>query len=137
METLIQTIKRLSDEDYNMLLDNISVDKFSKPYIVLETARHKDFSDSEMIDLLNVNPSTYYTLKSRLNRKVASILSKKVENPISILMEEVSRIPASLYGNNKQVSIRAMKELEKQLLEYDLSNELIIVYKTLARLHMY
>ena len=137
METLIQTIKRLSEEDYKMLLENISVDKFSKPYIVLETARNKEFTDSEMIDLLNVNPSTYYTLKSRLNRKVASILSRKVENPISILMEEVSRIPASLYGTNKQVSIRAMKELEKQLLEYDLSNELIIVYRTLARLHMY
>jgi hypothetical protein len=137
METLIQTIKRLSDEDYKGLLENISTNKFSKPYIVLEAARYKNLTDTQMIELLDVNPSTYYTLKSRLNSKVAAILSKKVENPISVLMDEVTRIPANLYGTNKQVSIRALKELEKQLLEYDLSNELIIVYRTLARLHMY
>jgi hypothetical protein len=137
METLMQTIKRLSDDDYKGLLENISTNKFSKPYIVLEAARHKNLSDTQMIELLDVNPSTYYTLKSRLNSKVAAILSKKVENPISVLMDEVTRIPANLYGTNKQVSIRALKELEKQLLEYDLSNELIIVYRTLARLHMY
>ncbi|RZL38711.1 MAG: hypothetical protein EOO96_02340 [Pedobacter sp.] len=105
--------------------------------MVLEAARTKDYSDSQMIDLLQVNPSTYYTLKSRLNAKIASLLSKKVENPISVLMDEVARVPANLYGNSKEVSIRALKELEKQLLEYDLSNELIVVYKALAQLHVY
>jgi hypothetical protein len=137
METLMQTIKRLSEDDYKALLENIANNKFSKPYIVLEAARYKNLTDTQMIDLLDVNPSTYYTLKSRLNSKVAAILSKKVDNPISVLMDEVTQVPANLYGTNKQVSIRALKELEKQLLEYDLSNELIIVYRTLARLYMY
>ena len=137
METLTQIVKRLSDEDYKMLLANITTDKFSKPYIVLEAARHQVVSDARMIEILDINPSTYYTLKSRLNTKVASILSKKTENPISALMNEVSRVPASLYGTDKQVAIRSLKELEKQLLEYDLSNELIIVYHSLARLNMF
>jgi len=137
METLTQTIKRLSEADYKALLEDISTNKFSKPYIVLESARYKNLNDTQMIELLDVNPSTYYTLKSRLNSKVAAILSKKVENPISVLMDEVTQVPANLYGTNKQVSIRALKELEKQLLEYDMSNELIIVYRTLARLYMY
>jgi len=90
-----------------------------------------------MMDLLQVNSSAYYTLKSRLNSKIAAILSKNVRNPISILMDEVTRVPAHLYGTNKEFSIRALKELEKQLIEYDLSSELIVVYKTLAQLHMY
>jgi hypothetical protein len=137
MDTLTKTIKRLNEEDYQALLEKVSPNKFSKPYIVLETARTKELTDSQMIELLQVNPSTYYTLKSRLNSKVATILSKKVDNPISVLLDEVARVPANLYGTNKEVSIRALKELEKQLLEYDMSNELIIVYKTLARLHMY
>ena len=137
METLMQIVKRLSDEDYKMLLANITTDKFSKPYIVLEAARYQVVSDAQMIEILDINPSTYYTLKSRLNNKVAGILSKKTENPISTLMNEVSRVPASLYGTDKQVAIRSLKELEKQLLEYDLSNELIIVYHSLARLNMY
>jgi hypothetical protein len=137
MEILSKTIRRLSDEEYQALLDDIAANKQSKPYIVLEAARYKDYSDSQMIDILQVNPSTYYTLKSRLNTKIASLLSKKVENPISVLMDEVARVPANLYGNSKEVSIRALKELEKQLLEYDLSNELIVVYKALAQLHVY
>ncbi len=137
MEILSKTIKRLSEDEYKALLESIAANKHSKPYIVLEAARTKDYSDSQMIDILQVNPSTYYTLKSRLNAKVASLLSKKVENPISVLMDEVARVPANLYGNSKEVSIRALKELEKQLLEYDLSNELIVVYKALAQLHVY
>ncbi len=137
METLMQIVKRLSEEDYKMLLSSISTDKFSKPHIVLETARNKVVTDAQMIEILEINPSTYYTLKSRLHSKVAAVLSRKVENPISALMNEVSRVPASLYGTNKQVAIRSLKELEKQLLEYDLSNELIVVYHSLARLYMY
>lgn len=33
--------------------------------------------------------------------------------------------------------VRALRELEKQLIEYDLNAELILVYKTLAQLHLY
>lgn len=137
MDTLTKTIRKLTDEDFAALLESVSPSKTSKPYIVLETVRKQDLSDSQMIDKLGVNPSTYYTLKSRLNSKVASVLARKIDNPISVLLDEVTRVPANLYGTNKVIAIRVLKELEKQLLEYDLSNELIIVYKTLSRLHMY
>lgn len=137
MDILNKTIKKLSEEQYQELIMQVSGKKKNKPFMVLETARQGDVEDAEMMNLLQVNPSTYYTLKSRLNSKIASILSKKVSNPISVLMEEVARVTANLYGTNKEFSIRALKELEKQLIEYDLSGELIIVYKTLAQLHTY
>jgi len=137
MDILNKTIKKLNEEQYQELIMQVSGKKKNKPYIVLETARQRDVEDSEMMQMLQVNPSTYYTLKSRLNSKIASILSKKVSNPISVLMEEVARVPANLFGTNKEFSIRALKELEKQLIEYDLSSELVIVYKTLAQLHAY
>ena len=105
--------------------------------MVMEAARLYEYDDNQMMEKLSVNSSTYYTLKSRLKTKVAAVLSKKVDNPISELMEEVARVPANLYGTSREVSIRALKDLEKQLLEYDLSNELIVVYKTLARLNLY
>lgn len=137
MDNLIKTIKKLSEQEYRELVEEVSPNKNSKPYQVLELARNNDLNDSQMMEALQVNASTYYTLKSRLNSKVATALNKKVENPISVLLEEVMRVPAALYGTNKGVSVRALRELEKQLLEYDLTNELIIVYKTLARLKMY
>jgi len=137
MDILNKTIKKLSEDQYQELIMQVSGKKKNKPFMVLETARQRDVEDSEMMQMLQVNPSTYYTLKSRLNSKIASILSKKVSNPISVLMEEVARVPANLFGTNKEFAIRALKELEKQLIEYDLSAELIIVYKTLAQLHAY
>ncbi|MEX0966852.1 MAG: hypothetical protein WD077_06415 [Bacteroidia bacterium] len=137
MDVLNKTIKKLNEQDFENLILEIPGGEDSKPYAVLTAARNNNYSDSEMMEMLKVNPSTYYTLKSRLKTKVAYILSKKVDNPISELMEEVARVPATLYGTSKAVSIRALKDLEKQLIEYDLSNELIVVYETLARLNLY
>src|SRR4051812_11927166 len=98
MDTLSKTIRRLSDDEYQELLKEVSTGRYSKPYIVLETVRTKNITDGQMIEMLQVNPSTYYTLKSRLNTKIAAVLAKKVDNPISKLMDEVTRVPASLYG---------------------------------------
>lgn len=137
MDILSKTIKKLSDEEYQQLVMEVSGKKKNKPFLVLETTRTRDVEDSEMMELLQVNPSAYYTLKSRLNSKIAAILSKKVQNPIQTLMDEVSRVPAHLFGSNRDFSIRALRELEKQLIEYDLNAELILVYKTLAQLHLY
>lgn len=137
MDILNKTIKKLSDDEYQQLLQEVSGRKKNKPFMVLETTRNRDVEDSEMMDILQVNPSAYYTLKSRLNSKIASILSRKVQNPIQTLMDEVTRVPAHLFGSNREFSIRALRELEKQLIEYDLNAELILVYKTLAQLHLY
>ena len=137
MENLNKTIKKLNDKDYEALLTAVAGNKKDKPFMVLEAARKEQLTDSEMIERLGVNPSTYYTLKSRLNTKIAGVLSKEVQNPIGVLMEKVARVPANLYGTNKNISIKALENLEKELIEYDLNNELIVVYKTLARLNLY
>ena len=137
MDVLNKTIKKLTEEEYQQLINEVAGKKKSKPFMVLEAARLEDREDSEVMQMLQVNPSAYYTLKSRLNAKIASILSKKVQNPIQSIMDEVSRVPAHLFGNNKEFSIRALTELEKQLIEYDLNAELMVVYRTLAHLHLF
>jgi hypothetical protein len=111
--------------------------KNNKPYLVLEAARNNNFDEERMMELLNVNPSTYYTLKSRLNERIAQYLSQNVKNPIGALKDKVALVPAMVFGNDREVALRALKNLEKQLIEYDLSNELIVVYKAMARLSMY
>jgi hypothetical protein len=137
METLSKTIKKLNDQEYQDLLNAVGGRKQNKPYQVLEAARNHNYNETQMIEMLGVNPSAYYTLKSRLNEKVASFLSRNTNNPISILKDKVALVPALLFGNNTEVSVRALKNLEKELIEYDLSNELITVYKALARLSMH
>jgi len=137
MDTLNKTIKKLNDAEYQELLSAVAGRKNNKPYLVLEAARKSNFDENQMMEMLGVNPSTYYTLKSRLNERIAQYLSQNVKNPIGVLKDKVAMVPAMVFGNNREVSIRALKNLEKQLIEYDLSNELIVVYKALARLSMY
>ena len=137
MEVLNKTIKKLSDAEYQQLLAEVAGKKKNKPFLVLETSRTRDVSDTEMMEMLQVNPSAYYTLKSRLNTRIAALLSKNVQSPVSYLMNEVTKVPAHLFGTNREFSIRSLIELEKQLIEYDLSSELILVYKTLAQLNLY
>ncbi|MCX6291129.1 MAG: hypothetical protein NT126_05135 [Bacteroidetes bacterium] len=137
METLNKTIKKLNEQEYKELLSAVAGRKNNKPYLVLEAARLQNYDENTMMQTLGVNASTYYTLKSRLNEKIAQYLSQNAQNPISALKEKVAMVPAMLFGNDREVSIRALKNLEKQLTEYDLSNELIVVYKALARLSMY
>lgn len=137
MEILNKTIKKLTEAEYQELIVQVSGKKKNKPFLVLETSRTRDVGDSEMMEMLQVNPSAYYTLKSRLNTRIAAILSKNVQSPVNILMNEVTKVPAHLFGTNREFSIRSLVDLEKQLIEYDLSSELIVVYKTLAQLHLY
>src|SRR5262245_45536259 len=137
MENLSKTIKKLTDAQYQELLSAVAGRKNNKPYLVLEAARNFNYDENKMMNMLGVNPSAYYTLKSRLNEKIAAYLSKNMDNPISALKEKVAMVPAMLFGKSREVSIRSLKGLEKQLIEYDLSNELITVYKALARLSMY
>ena len=135
MEELSKTIKKLSQEEYQKLLIEVTGNRKNKPYMVLEALRNEEVDEHALMSHLQVNRNTFYTLKSRLNYKIANLLSKKIDNPISALMEEVTRIPATLYGTNKSVAIKALIDLERQLIEYDLNNELITVYKNLARLY--
>ena len=137
MDTLNKTIKKLNEPEYQELLSAVAGRKNNKPYLVLEAARKENYDETQMMEMLSVNPSTYYTLKSRLNERIAQYLSKNVKNPISALKDKVAMVPAMLFSNDREVAIRALKNLEKQLIEYDLSNELIVVYKVLARLSMY
>lgn len=137
MDTLNKTIKKLSQEEYQQLIQLVSGGRHNKPFKVLEAARNHAKTDNEMMQELEVSPSAYYTLKSRLNDKIASLFVQNAKSPVNILMDEVTRVPAQLYGTNREFAIRALTDLEKQLLEYDLSSELIIVYKTLAQLNLY
>ena len=134
-DILTNTIQRLSNEEYSYVLNQISNNKLSKPYIVLEHARQGKLDDNKLATVLDVNSSTYYTIKSRLNTKVANILSQRVTNPIQELLDEVNRVPPHLYSKDRAMSIRALKDLEKKLKEYDMNNELISVYRVLVELH--
>src|ERR1039458_10724114 len=108
--------------------------KLNNPYHVLEFIRKEPWDEEALMKKLDVNLSAYYTLKSRLMDRVAVVLSQR---PVNAIKEKVANVSASIFEEDKFISVKYLKELEKELLEYDLSNELIVVYKALARHHIY
>src|SRR5271155_4007170 len=100
MDELNKTIKKLNEKEYQQLISAVAGNRKNKPFLLLQTARSQSVDEIQMMEILDLSPTAYYTLKSRLNKRVSSFLSKNVPNPISVLKEEVARVPAMMFGNN-------------------------------------
>jgi hypothetical protein len=85
---------------------------------------------------LEVNTNAYYTLRSRLNQKIEEYLLQQMENPRTDILKKVANINEIVFTKKRAIAIATLKKLEKELVDYDLSNELRIVYKSLKKLHI-
>lgn len=136
MSKLKNIILQLSDEDcdtiYNALMDSGA----DKSAYLLKFLKDKKFSDNQIMKELDVNPNAYYTLRSRLNEKIEEYLVEQMESPRTDLLKKIASIHEIIFTKKRPIAIATLKKLEKDLIEYDLSNELIFVYKTLKKLHI-
>ncbi len=136
MSKLKNIIKQLSEEDYKSICDNMMEGGAEKSAYLLRFIREKQLSDSKIMEELDVNNNAYYTLRSRLNQRIEEFLLQQMENPRTDLLKKVANIQDILYTKKRAIAIATLKKLEKELIDYDLSNELTIIYKTLKKLHL-
>lgn len=137
MDLLTKIIQTLSDEQYEKLLDNVGVNEHHNNYITLQGLRKGQKAAETLAAELKMSKGAFNTFKSRLLKKVSAQLGHLEENTISQLKEETARMNQLALQNEREVSIRILRDLEKKLIEYDLSSELAIIYKFLARLHRF
>lgn len=136
MAKLKNIIKQLSNDDYQTLYDNLMVSNAEKSAMLLRFMREKQMSDSEIMAELDVNTNAYYTLRSRLNQKIEEYLLQQIENPRTDLLKKVANISEVVFTKKRAIAVATLKKLEKELLDYDLANELTVVYKNLKKLHI-
>ncbi|MDN5203300.1 hypothetical protein QQ008_18070 [Fulvivirgaceae bacterium BMA10] len=136
MAKLKNIIKQLSESDYEAIYDQLIESNAEKSAYLLKSMREKSMSDSKVMDELEVNTNAYYTLRSRLNQKIEEYLLQQMENPRTDILKKVANINEILFTKKKAIAIATLKKLEKELLDYDLSNELTVVYKSLKKLHI-
>lgn len=137
MSKLKNIIKQLSPKDFSSIYDSLMESNAEKSAYLLKFLREKQLSDSKIMEALEVNSNAYYTLRSRLNQKIEEYLLQQMESPRTTLLKQVATINEILFTKKKAIAIAALRKLEKELLDYDLSNELTIVYKTLKKLHIH
>ena len=136
MAKLKNIIKQLSTDDYQAIYQLLMNSSAEKSADLLKFMREKQLSDTKIMTELDVNSNAYYTLRSRLNQKIEEYLLQQMESPRTDLLKKVANINEIIFTKKKAISITTLKKLEKELLDYDLSNELTIVYKTLKKLHI-
>jgi len=136
MAKLKNIIRQLSLEDYQAIYNSLIESNAEKSAYLLQSMREKHQSDAKIMDELEVNTNAYYTLRSRLNQRIEEYLLQQMENPRADILKKVSNINEILFTKKKTIAIATLKKLEKELLDYDLSNELTIVYKSLKKLHI-
>ena len=93
-------------------------------------------SDDDIMAVLDVNSNAYYTLRSRLNQKIEEYLIEQMATPRTNLIKQVGNIKDIVFYKKRTIAVTALRKLEKELLDYDLSNELTVVYKVLKQLHV-
>ncbi len=129
-------IKQLSEEDFTAIYNQLTDSNADKSAYLLKAMRERRTSDAKTMEELDVNTNAYYTLRSRLNQKIEDYLLQQMESPRTDLLKKVANINEIVFTKKKTIAIATLKKLEKELKDYDLSNELTIVYKTLKKLHV-
>ena len=136
MAKLKNVVKQLSEKDFKAIYDSLAESNADKSAYLLKALRERQLSDSKIMDELGVNSNAYYTLRSRLNQKIEEHLVQQMESPRTDILKKVANINEILFTKKRTISIATLKKMEKELIDYDLSNELTAIYKSLKKLHL-
>lgn len=136
MAKLKNIIKQLSEKDFKAIYDSLIESNAEKSAYLLKSLRERQLSDNKIMTELEVNANAYYTLRSRLNLKIEEYLMGQLESPRTDVLRKVANINEVLFTKKRAISVATLKKLEKELLDYDLANELTIIYKSLKRLNI-
>ena len=136
MAKLKNIIKQLSEKDFKAIYDSLIESNAEKSAYLLKALRERQLSDSKIMVELEVNANAYYTLRSRLNQKIEEHLLQQMESPRTDILRKVANLNEVLFTKKRTISVTTLKKLEKELIDYDLANELTIVYKSLKKIHI-
>lgn len=136
MAKLKNIIKQLSKKDYNTINQQLIDSNAEKSAYLLSAMRDRKLSDSRIMEELELNTNAYYTLRSRLNQKIEEYLLQQIESPRTDILKKVANINEVIFTKKRAIALATLKKLEKELIDYDLSNELTIIYKYLKKLNI-
>lgn len=136
MAKLKNIIKQLSEKDFKAIHDSLIESNAEKSAYLLKSLRERQLSDNKIMTELDVNANAYYTLRSRLNLKIEEYLMQQLESPRTDVLRKVANINEVLFTKKRTIAVATLKKLEKELIDYDLANELTVIYKSLKKLNV-
>lgn len=137
MIKLKKIIAHLSDSVYKTVEDALIKNKAENFLFLLQSYRNSDITDAEIAEKLNINSNSLYVLKSRLNDRIQEHLSGDIHSNKEEVLKQLHQIPEIIFGSSREVAASFLQKLEKDLLQHDMHNELLVVYSALKKTHLY
>lgn len=134
---LHKIIHQLTPTDYLNLSNQLKENRADKFLLLLNSYRSEKVPDDELLVKLDLKQAAFYTLKSRLFDKIQEFLYQNTTDTRIELLQNVANIEHLVYQTQRETSIGILKKLEAELIEHDMPNELISVYKALKKLHIH
>ncbi|MBL7932437.1 MAG: hypothetical protein JNL60_11070, partial [Bacteroidia bacterium] len=138
MLNLKKIISHLDSQVYQSLEENLIKNKADNFLFLLRSYRENNLKDSQIIETLDISSNSLYVLKSRLNDKIQEHLSGgDIHQDKNEVFRLLHSIPEMCQTKPREVSSTFLQKLEKDLMRYDMHNELLVVYSALKKNHLF
>jgi hypothetical protein len=135
---LYKIISQLTEEEFNEIYNTFTANKADKSAAFLKIIRENPISpDKDFLEAFDISPSAFYVLKSRLNQKIETYLLNRLGDKNLHVMRKVLNVNDLVFNNPREISVAALRKLEKELVKFDFPFGLMIVYKELQNLHAF
>ncbi|MCW3078336.1 MAG: hypothetical protein JWO32_2945 [Bacteroidetes bacterium] len=125
------------DEDVFRVVENGLIKNKSENYLYLLQAYRKNLSTQDIIKALNLNPNSFYVLKSRLYDKIQNHISGGEHSSREELLKKLTNISEICLKEPRETATAFLHKLEQDLLMYDMHNELLVVYNALKKISVF
>ena len=137
MIELKKLIAHLDDHTCKSLETDLTKNQGDNFLFLFDAYKNKTLTDARIIKALKLNENAFYVLKSRLHDKIKHHLVGDVTNSQEEILKQLIQIPKMCYENPRILAETFLLKLEKDLMYYDMHNELLQVYGALKKIHLY
>lgn len=136
MIKLKEVIGQLKEENYLEIESSLVKSKADKFLYLLQSYKLSTITDAEIKRNLGISSNAFFVLKSRLFDKIQEKLACNILINQEKSFEVIQKIPEYCLNTPRETSIAYLLKLEKDLLPFNMHNELLVVYSALKKLHI-
>ncbi len=137
MLKLKEVISQLNQDKYLEIENKLIKNKADNFLLLLKSYKNSNDSDKDIIKDLGISINSFYVLKTRLYDKIQESLCCNMYDDQEKSIKLLLKVPEICLNSPREFAITYLKTLEKELMRFDMHNELLVVYSSLKKLHLH
>ena len=134
MKKLRKLISALSEDDITAIKESFYRPS-DKMALMFEMILNEE-KDDVIRTKLSLGMNAFTTLASRLKAKIQNHLIELSDSPREDIINKLIAIDKIVFNSDRTIVLATLRKMERELIRYDLSHELTIVYRNLKKLHI-